>query len=147
MTRETLTLRSADIPRVVRFGLGFDQLLEELVRSSNQNENYPPHNIIRETDDRYVVELAVAGFEEGDITVTVERRSLVIIGDKLSKPLQEPEYVHRGISSKYFKFSRPLADHVEVLDATLRNGILTVTLERQVPEAEKPKTIAINYVK
>lgn len=146
-TKGTLTLKSVDIPRVVRYGLGFDQLLAELLRSSNQSDNYPPHNIIRVTDDRYVVELAIAGFEEGDIEVLVERNNLTVIGERHSKSLEPIDFVHQGISGKPFRFSRPLADYVEVLDATIKNGILTITMERMVPEEAKPKAIAINYIK
>ena len=148
MSRETLTLRSIDIPRVARFGVGFEQVLEELLSSSTKTEQtYPPYNIIRETDDRYTIEVAVAGFDEGDITVTLEGRNLIVTGEQQTKPLDTIEYLHKGISNRDFRRSWPLADHVEVLGAQVKNGILSITLERQVPEEDKPKAIAINYVK
>jgi molecular chaperone IbpA len=148
MTRETLTLRSLDIPRVARVGVGFEQILEELMNSSTKSEvGYPPYNIIRETDDRYTIEVAVAGFDEGDITVTLEGRNLTVTGEQQVKPLDNIEYLHKGISNRDFRRSWPLADHVEVLGAQMKNGILSITLERQIPEEEKPKSIAINYVK
>lgn len=145
MTRETITLRSLDIPRVAKFGVGFEQILDELLRTSSQTESgYPPYNIIRETENLYKLQLAVAGFEQGDITVMLENNTLVIQGTQTVSDLVG-EYLHKGISGRDFRKTWPLADHVEVLGAEVRNGILTVTLERQIPEALKPKTIDIKY--
>ena len=90
--------------------------------------------------------MAVAGFTQGEVTVSVNEGNLVITGEKADTALPEGyTYEHQGISARRFLRSFTLADYVEVTDATSRDGILTITLERQVPEAMKPKTIAISY--
>jgi molecular chaperone IbpA len=94
--------------------------------------------------------LAVAGFREGDVTVTVEKNQLTIVGEQiesLDELEKNYEYLHRGISSRSFNRTFTLADHVEVTGATVSNGILAITLERQIPEELKPKKIAITFNK
>jgi molecular chaperone IbpA len=80
----TLTLRSFDVPSIHKFGIGFDSMFDELLRVSNQQstQNYPPYNVVKHSEDKFVIELAVAGFREGDITVTVEKNILTIEGDR-----------------------------------------------------------------
>ena len=150
MTRE-LTLRSLDIPSIHKFAVGFDTIIDELQRVSNQRDNYPPYNVVKHDDDHFTIEVAVAGFEEGDINITVEKNILTIKGEQAIKVYKEdelePEYLHRGISSRNFARTFTLADHVEVVGAKAENGILKIELERQVPEEQKPKTIAITYNK
>lgn len=150
MTRE-LTLRSLDIPSIHKFAVGFDTIIDELQRVSNQRDNYPPYNVVKHDDDHFTIEVAVAGFQEGDINITVEKNILTIKGEQAIKVYQEdetqPEYLHRGISSRNFVRTFPLAEHVEVIGAKAENGILMVELERQVPEEQKPKSIAITYKK
>lgn len=152
MTRE-LTLRSLDIPGIHKFGIGFDNIFDELMRVNAQqsNVNYPPYNIVKHSEDAFAIELAVAGFREGDINITVEKNILTIKGEQAIKVYKEgelePEYVHRGISARDFTRTFTLADHVEVVGAKAENGILRIELERQVPEEQKPKTIAITYNK
>ena len=150
MTRE-LTLRSLDIPSIHKFAVGFDTIIDELQRVSNQRDNYPPYNVVKHDDDHFTIEVAVAGFQEGDINITVEKNILTIKGEQAIKVYKEdelePEYLHRGISSRNFVRTFPLAEHVEVIGAKAENGILMVELERQVPEEQKPKSIAITYKK
>lgn len=150
MTR-TLSLRSLDIPSVHKFGIGFDSVFDEFMKMSEQqtNFNYPPFNIVKQTDDKYYIEVAVAGFGEGEVTVNLDNRYLTITGTKLSDPesQSQPEYLHRGISNRSFVREFRLGEFVEVLDAQTKDGILTIYLERQVPEANKPKTIDIKYLK
>jgi molecular chaperone IbpA len=151
MTRE-LTLRSLDIPSIHKFGIGFDSILDELMRVNAQqtNTNYPPYNIVKHSEDAFAIELAVAGFREGDINITLEKNILTIKGqqtESLDELEKEVEYVHRGISARNFDRTFTLADYVEVLGAKAENGILTIELERQVPEEQKPKTVAITYNK
>jgi molecular chaperone IbpA len=151
MTRE-LTLRTLDIPSIHKFGIGFDSILDELMRVNAQqtNTNYPPYNIVKHSEDAFAIELAVAGFREGDINITLEKNVLTIKGqqtESLDELEKEVEYVHRGISARNFDRTFTLADYVEVLGAKAENGILTIELERQVPEEQKPKTVAITYNK
>ena len=151
MTRE-LTLRTLDIPSIHKFGIGFDNIFDELLRINAQqtNTNYPPYNIVKHSEDAFAIEIAVAGFREGDINITLEKNILTIKGqqtESLDELEKEVEYVHRGISARNFDRTFTLADYVEVLGAKAENGILTIELERQVPEEQKPKTVAITYNK
>jgi len=144
----TLTLRALDIPTVHKFGIGFDSVLDDLFNiSSHTAGNYPPHNVIKTGDDTVTIEVAVAGFNEGEVNVSTENNVLTIHGQQFRDEPVNYEYLHRGISSRDFVQNFKLADHVEVLGATVNNGILTIDLERKVPEEKKPKSIAINYKK
>jgi len=145
---KTLSLRSVDIPSIYKFAIGFDNMFDELMRSSaHHTTNFPPYNVIRTGDDTFMIELAVAGFNEGDITVSLDNRQLTVTGSKQGEQVLNYEYVHRGISSRDFKQSFTLAEHVEVLNATVKNGILAIYLERKIPLEKKPKTIDIRYDK
>lgn len=148
MTRE-LTLRSLDIPSIHKFGIGFDNIFDELLRLNAQqaNTNYPPYNIVKYNEDSFAIELAVAGFREGDVNIIVEKNVLTINGEQTIVHDKEFEYLHRGISARNFTRTFTLADHVEVLGAKVENGILKIDLERKIPEEQKPKTIAISYNK
>lgn len=151
MTRE-LTLRTLDLPSIHKFGIGFDNIFDELLRINAQqsNTNYPPYNIVKHSEDAFAIELAVAGFREGDINITLEKNVLTIKGEQklnLDELEKDVEYVHRGISARNFDRTFTLADYVEVIGAKAENGILTIELERQVPEEQKPKTVAITYTK
>jgi molecular chaperone IbpA len=146
----TLSLRSLDIPSIHKFGIGFDTMFDELMRATAQqsNNNYPPYNIVKHSDDHFSIELAVAGFKEGDIDVQVEKNQLTVQGSKsISIDTPNTEYLHRGISARNFVRNWTLADYVEITGATVADGILTINLERKVPEEEKPKKIAITYTK
>lgn len=147
MTNNTLTLRSLDIPSIHKFAVGFDNMFDELLRTSQANTNYPPYNIVKHGDDNFAIELAVAGFKDGEISIQVERNQLTVKGEQAVDLDTQVEYLHRGISARSFSRTWTLADHVEVAGAKSENGILTISLERKVPEEQKPKTIAINYTK
>lgn len=144
---KTLTLRSFDIPQIHKFGIGFDSLFDDLQRvmQAQSGSNYPPHNVIKTGDDTVTIEVAVAGFAEGEIDISLDKRVLTIAGARQTEDNTGHEYLHRGISSRDFRHTFTLADHVEVKSATIRNGILSVYLEREVPEEAKPKAIAITY--
>ncbi len=148
MTRE-LNLRSLDIPSIHKFAVGFDNVFDELMRITHQqsNTNYPPYNVIKYTDDQFAIELAVAGFNDGEIDVQVENNQLTIKGEQSADVREGVEFLHRGISARNFVRTFTLADHVEVIEAHVANGILTVNLERKIPEEKKPKKIAISYNK
>ena len=144
----TLTLRSFDIPSIHRFGVGFDSMFNDLSRlAAQQPNNYPPYNIVKLSEDKFVIELAVAGFKEGDVSVELEKNVLNITGEQKSDLDASVEYLHRGISARSFNRTFTLAEHVEVIGAEIADGILTITLERQVPEELQPKTVAITYRK
>ena len=149
MTR-TLSLRSSDLPQIHKFGIGFDNMLNDIFRMSEQqvNVNYPPYNIVKQTDDKFYIEVATAGFKPSEISAELENNTLTIHGKKEfdENSLEgQPEYLHRGISGKEFDRVFTLAEHVEVIDAVNSHGILTVYLERIVPEEKKPKTIDIKH--
>lgn len=144
---KTLTLRSFDIPQIHKFGIGFDSLFDDLQRvmQAQSGSNYPPHNVIKTGDDTVTIEVAVAGFAEGEINISLDKRVLTITGERKRDEDAAHEYLHRGISSRDFRHTFTLAEHVEVKTATIQNGILSVYLEREVPEEAKPKAIAITY--
>lgn len=147
MTNKTLTLRSFDIPQLHKFGIGFDSLFDDLMRvtQAQGNSNYPPHNVIKTGENSVTIEVAVAGFAEGEIDISVDKRVLTIAGARQTEDDAAHEYLHRGISSRDFRHTFTLADHVEVRSASVTNGILRVYLEREVPEEDRPKSIAITY--
>lgn len=147
---KTLTLRSFDIPQLHKFGIGFEPMFDELLRvTSQQQTNYPPYDIVQVSDDEYSISVAVAGFGHDDLSVTKDKKVLVIEG-KHSRDTADSEdstakYLHKGISERSFRREFQLADHVEISSAHLELGILSVHLKREVPEEAKPKTIAITY--
>jgi molecular chaperone IbpA len=146
---KTLTLRSFDIPAIHKFGIGFDNMFDELMRVSAQqgNTNYPPYNIVQVNEDEYMISLAVAGFGHDNLSVTKDKNFLIIEGKEYQTDSEKivPTYLHKGISNRDFRREFQLADHVEITNAHLELGILNVHLKREVPEEAKPKTIAISY--
>jgi len=143
---KTLSLRSLDIPSIHKFGIGFDNMFDELMRmNSQQSLNYPPYNIVKNTEDSFDIQVAVSGFSEGEVEVNLDNRVLTIKGQK--KEDLVAEYLHKGISTRDFVREFTLAEHVEVINASQKDGILSINLERIVPEEKKPKAIAISYTK
>ena len=146
---KTLTLRSFDIPAIHKFGIGFDNMFDELLRVNAQqsNNNYPPYNIVQINDDEFMISLAVAGFGHDNLTVTKDKKFLIIEGKEYQPDSEKivPNYLHKGISNRDFRREFQLADHVEISNAHLELGILSIHLKREVPEDAKPKTIAITY--
>ena len=146
MTNTRLT--TLDLNPFYRNSVGIDRLFDRLMHQVDtaSSTNYPPYNILKTGDNSYKIEIAVAGFTQGEVIVSVNEGNLIITGEKDNTDLPEGHtYEHQGISARRFLRTFTLADYVEVTDATSRDGILTITLERQVPEAMKPKTIAISY--
>jgi len=147
---KTLTLRSFDIPALHKFGIGFDNMFDDLMRVSNQQStsNYPPYNIVQINEDEYMISLAVAGFGLDNLSIVKDKKFLIIEGKEYQSDSEkvEPNYLHKGISNRDFRREFQLADHVEISNAHLELGILSVHLKREVPEEAKPKTIAITYV-
>jgi molecular chaperone IbpA len=146
---KTLTLRSFDLPALTKFGIGFDNMFDELMRVSAQQSstNYPPYNIVQINEDEYMISLAVAGFGLDNLSVTKDKKFLIIEGKEYQPDSEKivPNYLHKGISNRDFRREFQLADHVEISNAHLELGILSIYLKREVPEDAKPKTIAITY--
>lgn len=148
---KTLTLRSFDIPAIHKFGIGFDNLFDDLMRVNAQqsNTNYPPYDIVQVNNDEYMIAVAVAGFGADDLTVTKEKKTLIIEGKHSRETVDDEDtsakYLHKGISERSFRREFQLADYVEISNAHLELGILSIHLKREVPEEAKPKTIAITY--
>jgi molecular chaperone IbpA len=116
------------------------------IDAGSTTQNYPPYNIVKTGENTYEIQVAVAGFAQGEVEINVKEGNLIITGEKLSAELPDGHtYEHQGISARRFVRSFTLADYVEVTNAVSRDGILTVSLERKVPEALQPKTIAISY--
>jgi molecular chaperone IbpA len=124
--------------------IGFDQLFNDVERRfANQVQtNYPPYNVLKHDDDHFEIEIAVAGFDREDITIEVDQNQLTIKGQRLKED-DASKYLHRGLAARDFERSWTLADYMIVGDAELTNGILRVKLTRVVPEALKPRLIAI----
>jgi len=130
--------------------IGFDQIVDGIFKEFGvSTTGYPPYNITRTIKesgtDEYNIVLALAGFTEDDIEISVENNTLVITGNSsiLGDDLAGVEYLHKGIAARKFTRSFRLAEHVEISNAVLKNGILTVSLTMVIPESAKPKTIKI----
>src|ERR1043166_6509491 len=138
-------MRTYDFSPLWRSTIGFDRLfdLAEMAQRERAGEdNYPPYNIERLAEDRYQISLAVAGFAPSDIAITAEQNVVTIEGGKSDKP--ERDFLYRGMSNRNFKRQFNLADYVQVKSATFDNGLLKIELIREIPEAMKPRRIAIN---
>ncbi len=137
-------MRSAfDFAPFRRSTVGFDRLFDMLENSGvNQaQENYPPFDLIQLGDNRYRIELAVAGFKAEDIDITAQQNVLIVSGKK--KDESDASYIHRGIATRSFERRFALADHIQVRGADLKDGLLSIELVREIPEAMKPRKIDI----
>jgi molecular chaperone IbpA len=124
--------------------LGFDEIFNNFEnRFANQiNNNYPPYNIIKQDENQYQLEIAVTGFTKDEITVEIDQNQLIVKGVR-NKDVTEAEYLHRGLALRDFTRSWTLAEHMEVDEGAIKNGVLTITLKRVVPEALKPRVLKI----
>ena len=137
-----------DLSPFYRTSIGVDKLFDRIVNQLDHaaSTNYPPYNIVKTGEHTFELQLAVAGFTQGEIDITVTDGIITIIGDKVERELPEGhEYTYHGISARKFVRTWPLGEYVEVKDAIVKDGILTVRLEQMVPESAKPKSIAITY--
>jgi molecular chaperone IbpA len=132
-----------DFAPLYRSSVGFDRVFDLLNNAQRLQamDTWPPYDIVRTTDDNYRIEMAVAGFAEADLDIVQERNLLVVKGHKAEA--KDGEYLHRGIAGRSFERRFELADHVKVEDASLVNGLLRIVLKREIPEAMKPRKIAI----
>lgn len=142
-------ITSFDISNLPRFAVGFDRMFAELARTQEKlnNTNYPPYNILRTAETEYAIEVAVAGFEEDELEVELVDGELIIRGESKSNTIENTgNYLHHGIAARNFVRTFALPDDAEVKNATVRNGILKVTVEIFIPQSTK-KSIAITFEK
>ncbi len=133
-----------DFSPLFRSSVGFDRLMRLLENSSRVDAaaGYPPYNIEKTGEDAYRITLAVAGFGEDDLSIKVRENTLTVEGHRQEQD-GDVRYLHRGIAGRTFKRQFGLADHVVVTEASLQNGLLNIDLVRELPEAMKPRKIAI----
>lgn len=143
---EMMTMRSFDLTPYRRSTVGFDRLFDLIENNARlqQGDNYPPFNIERLSEDRYRVTLAVAGFRADEIDITAQQNLLQVVGRKDDSVSDRSKFLHVGIANRSFERRFELADFVRVEKADLADGLLTIELVREVPEAMKPKKIAVN---
>lgn len=144
-SRKDDAMRNFDLSPLYRATIGFDQLAELMDReiaSGVSHSGYPPYNIEKSGEDSYRISIAVAGFGDDDMSVEVRDRVLSVTARK-SDDGKDRTYLHRGIANRGFERRFHLADHVQVTSATQENGMLHIDLQRQIPEALKPRRIEI----
>ena len=124
--------------------IGFDHLFQELEHATNHAyDHYPPQNIVKLTDDEYVIEVAVAGFSKKELDVEIKENVLHIKGQKTDEEEGKKNYIHKGIGGRRFHKTFTLAEYVEVIDGSFVDGILTIVCERIVPEEKKPRKVVL----
>ena len=140
-------MRTIDFTPLHRFAVGFDRMqrqFDQLAHLDEAQPAYPPYNIEMLSDNDYRITMAVAGFGESDLDITVEDSRLTVTGRiSQSESEDEPRYLHRGIAARAFERRFELADHLKIRGAKLDNGLLHIELQREVPEELKPRKIAI----
>ena len=138
-------MRTLDLTPLYRATVGFDQiadLMDRALASDVGQSTYPPYNIEKTEDDAWRISVAVAGFGDDDLSIEVNDRNLIVTGRK-SDDDKNRKFLHRGIATRAFERRFHLADHVQVTGASHVNGMLHIDLVREVPEALKPRRIAI----
>jgi len=138
-------MTTIDLTPLYRNSIGFDRmgsLLDHALRSQKDSTGFPPYDIETMGDDRYAITLAVAGFDDEELDIQVENGVLRVRGKKADDS-EEKSYLYRGIANRSFERKFNLADHIEVTGANLKNGLLTISLVKEIPEAMKPRSIAI----
>ncbi|MDN4503644.1 Hsp20 family protein [Alteromonadaceae bacterium BrNp21-10] len=137
-------MRNIDLSPLYRSFIGFDHLAS-MIDNASRNEKpagYPPYNIELIEEDKYRITMAVAGFSPEEVDIEARENTLFVAGNKPGKD-EERKFLHKGISERNFERKFQLGDHVKVLGADLQNGLLHIDLERVIPEAKKPRKIAI----
>jgi molecular chaperone IbpA len=141
-------ITSFDLTPFYRNTVGIDSLFDRITRNIDMAANagnYPPYDIVKTGEETYEIRVAAAGFRQDEIEVEIADGTLKISGTHGSEPRPEVEYLHHGISNRGFLRTFQLSDYVEVREAIMKDGILTVCLERIVPETMRPKKIAVSY--
>ena len=137
---------SIDLTPLYRSSIGYDglgALIDSALRGADHSAAYPPYNIEALDENHYTIALAVAGFDNDELDINVENNMLTVRGQK-GKEETERKYLHQGIANRAFDRKFNLAEHVEVTGADLNNGLLTLSLVREIPKTMKPRSIAIN---
>ena len=124
-----------------RSSIGFDRLFDMMETSAAGQENYPPFDLIQLDDNEFRINLAVAGFKSDEIDITAQQNVLIVAGKKQDD--DGSNFIHRGIATRSFERRFTLADHIQVRDADLKDGLLSVKLVREIPEAMKPRKINV----
>lgn len=137
-----------DLSPLYRSSIGFDslfRLLDSAMKLDETVPSYPPYNIEKRSEDEYRISMAVAGFAQPELTIMMQDNMLVVAGkQERGEDEEKQNFLYRGIATRAFERRFQLADHVKVVGATLKDGLLHVDLKREVPEARKPRTIEIN---
>ena len=138
-------MRHIDYSPLYRSTVGFDRLFNMLdgVGQPDQSQSYPPYNIERTGENAYRITMAVAGFDESELSIEAREHALTVKGEKSAETDKDIDYLYRGIAKRAFERRFQLADHVEVRAASLKNGLLHIDLLREIPEAAKPRRIEI----
>lgn len=138
-------MRTIDLSPLYRSAIGFDRLAS-MIETGNKsnNQGYPPYNIEQFSEDEYRITLAVAGFDESELEITSHQNTLLVKGTKQPQENSESKFLYQGIAERGFERKYQLADYVTVQAADLNNGLLHIDLKREVPEAMKPRSIAIS---
>ena len=137
-------MRTFDLTPILKSSVGFDvfdNFFDHTISLNETNSSYPPYNIIK-SDSNYTIAIAIAGFSENDIDISLEENELSIKGS--SKDDSSLEFLHKGIATRGFERKFRLADTIRVIDASYENGLLNIFLEREIPEHQKPRKIEIN---
>jgi molecular chaperone IbpA len=137
-------MRTFDLAPLYRSTVGFDRLFSMLDGFDTGTPGYPPYNIERTGENDYRISIAVAGFGENELTIESKENTLTVKGEKKVKEETNGEVLYQGIAARAFERVFQLADYVQVKGANLENGLLHVDLVREIPEAKKPRQIAIN---
>ena len=141
---EDMLMRTFDLTPLYRSTVGFDRLFDMLDGGLEAAPGYPPYNIERTGENDYRITVAVAGFGENELSLEAKENTLTIKGEKQVKQDNSGEVLYQGIAARAFERQFQLADYVQVKGASLENGLLHVDLVREIPEAKKPRQIAIN---
>ncbi len=138
-------MRTIDLSPLHRSLVGFDRLAAQLDAAARNEaaSGYPPYNIERTGENDYRIEIAVAGFKPEELNVEVKENLLTVTGRKAANDGDAKQYLHRGLAERNFERKFQLTDYLVVVDAELSNGLLSVSLKREVPEALKPRTVEI----
>jgi len=125
--------------------VGFDSLFDNFEqRFANQiQQNYPPYNILKHDEDTYEIEIAVTGFDKDEVVVEIDQNNLIVKGQRKEVDLVEPTYLHRSLATRDFTRSWTLAEHMEVGEGRIKNGVLTIELKRVVPDSLKPRVLKL----